>query len=50
MTAVPERTIPPLEADERVILAAFLDFRRMTLALKCGGLTDHQLRERAVPP
>ena len=44
-----ERAIAPLEADERVTLTAFLDFQRATLALKCAGLTDDQLRERAVP-
>ena len=31
-------------------LTAFLDFQRATLAVKCDGLTDDQLRERAVPP
>ena len=46
----PSRTDPPLEADERTTLTAFLDFQRATLALKCDGLTDDQLRERAVPP
>ncbi len=46
----PERTIPPLEAGERATLTAFLDFQRATLAVKCAGLTDDQLRERAVPP
>ena len=45
-----ERFDPPLEADERTMLTAFLDFQRATLALKCAGLTDDQLRERAVPP
>ena len=45
-----ERVSPPLEADERATLTAFLDFQRATLALKCEGLTDDQLRERAVPP
>ena len=44
------RVDPPLEADERATLTAFLDFLRDTLALKCDGLTDDQLRERAVPP
>jgi hypothetical protein len=44
------RTDPPLEAEERTTLTAFLDFNRETLALKCDGLTDDQLRERAVPP
>jgi uncharacterized damage-inducible protein DinB len=45
-----DRTDPPFEADERMTLTAFLDFHRATLALKCEGLTDDQLRERAVPP
>jgi hypothetical protein len=45
-----ERVDPPFEADERATLTAFLDFQRDTLALKCQGLTDDQLRERAVPP
>jgi hypothetical protein len=46
----PVRATPPFEADERATLTAFLDFQRATLALKCDGLTGHQLRERAVPP
>jgi uncharacterized damage-inducible protein DinB len=45
-----DRTDPPFEADERATLTAFLDFNRATLALKCEGLSDDQLRERAVPP
>ena len=45
-----DRVDPPFEADERATLTAFLDFLRATLALKCDGLTDDQLRERAVPP
>ena len=45
------RVDPPFEADERTTLTAFLDFLRDTLALtQCEGLTDDQLRERAVPP
>jgi len=40
------RIEPPLEADERTTLTAFLDFNRDTLAVKCAGLTDDQLRER----
>src|SRR5580704_853073 len=44
------RVDPPLEADERATLTGFLDYLRDTLALKCDGLTDDQLRERAVPP
>ena len=45
-----ERLDPPLEADERATLTAFLDFQRATLALKCEGLTDDELRQRAMPP
>ena len=45
-----ERAEPPLAADERTMLDAWLDFHRDTLALKCEGLTGEQLRERAVPP
>jgi uncharacterized damage-inducible protein DinB len=46
----PTRDHPPVDADERTTLTAFLDFLRATLAVKCDGLTDDQLRERAVPP
>jgi uncharacterized damage-inducible protein DinB len=45
-----ERTLAPFLADERATLTGFLDFQRATLAVKCEGLTDDQLRERAVPP
>jgi hypothetical protein len=45
-----ERIVPALASDERSTLAAFLDFQRATLAIKCDGLTDQQLREQAVPP
>ena len=45
-----ERTEAPFLADERATLTGFLDFQRATLAIKCEGLTDDQLRERAVPP
>lgn len=44
------REIPALEAGEREMLVSWLEFQRGTLALKCEGLTDEQLRERAVPP
>ena len=46
----PVRIDPPREADERATLTGFLDFQRATLAVKCDGLTDVQLREPAVPP
>ena len=45
-----DRTIPPLQAGEREMLTGWLDLHRVTLATKCAGLTDEQLRERAVPP
>jgi hypothetical protein len=45
-----ERIDPPLVAQERQMLDAWLDYQRATLALKCEGLTDDQLRARAVPP
>lgn len=45
-----ERPEPPLIAGEREMLRVFLDFHRSTLAMKCEGLTDHQLRERSMPP
>ncbi len=45
-----ERTDPPQSADEPTMLNAWLDYHRATLAIKCDGLSDAQLRERAVPP
>jgi uncharacterized damage-inducible protein DinB len=45
-----ERPEPPLHGDERATLTGFLDFQRATLAWKCSGLTDEQLKERAIPP
>jgi uncharacterized damage-inducible protein DinB len=48
MTA--ERAYPPFAADERTMLSSWLDFHRATLAVKCDGLTEDQLRERPVPP
>jgi uncharacterized damage-inducible protein DinB len=47
---VVERVGPPLRGDERETLRTFLDYHRATLALKCEGLTDEQLRRRASPP
>ena len=43
------RPLPPAGADEAATLLGFLDFQRATLAWKCSGLTDDQLRI-AVPP
>ncbi|MDR0344431.1 MAG: DinB family protein [Nocardiopsaceae bacterium] len=45
-----DRTDPPLAAGEREMLAAWLDYHRATLARKCDGLDDAQLRERSAPP
>lgn len=36
--------------DERSILTGFLSDRRLTLELKCAGLTAEQLARRSVPP
>ncbi|MEU1949537.1 DinB family protein [Streptomyces sp. NPDC020125] len=45
-----ERPEPPRTADERTSLEGWLDFHRATLALKCEGLDDKQLREASAPP
>jgi uncharacterized damage-inducible protein DinB len=42
--------MPPLQADERATLAGWLDFYRATLAQKCEGLTEEQLRTPSAPP
>jgi len=44
-----ERPLPPSAGDEAATLLGFLDFQRATLAWKCSGLTDDQLR-MAFPP
>jgi uncharacterized damage-inducible protein DinB len=45
-----DRTEPPLVAEERAALEAWLDYHRQTLLWKCAGLTADQLKQRAVPP
>ncbi|MDG4838884.1 DinB family protein [Micromonospora sp. WMMD967] len=45
-----ERIGPPVTGDERETLRAFLDFHRATLAIKCEGLSDEELRRRSMPP
>jgi uncharacterized damage-inducible protein DinB len=45
-----ERIAPPRTGGERDTLRAYLDWHRATLALKCEGLTDEQLRTRSMPP
>lgn len=46
----PERPETPTLADERTALESWLDYHRATLAIKCAGLDDKQLREASVPP
>jgi uncharacterized damage-inducible protein DinB len=45
-----ERVEPAYALGEREMLRAWLDYHRATLAWKCDGLSDEQLREYAVPP
>ena len=49
MTAT-RRIETPTTADERTTLEAMLDYHRATLAMKCEGLSDEQLRTATVPP
>jgi uncharacterized damage-inducible protein DinB len=44
------RVGPPSFGSERDMLRAFLDYHRSTLAMKCEGLTDEELRQRSMPP
>lgn len=46
----PERSEPAFDAAERPMLEGWLDYHRETMAMKCAGLTDAQLREASVPP
>lgn len=41
---------PPRFGSEREMLRAFLDYHRATLAMKCHGLTDEELRQQSMPP
>ena len=45
-----DRTSPPLLGGERETTRAFLDYHRATLAMKCRGLSDEELRQRSMPP
>ncbi|NUK26873.1 DinB family protein [Streptomyces lunaelactis] len=45
-----ERIGPPLLGGERETVRAFLDFHRATLAMKCDGLSDEDLRRQSMPP
>ena len=44
------RETPPNTGDEREALTTSLDWHRATFEIKCAGLTQEQLSERAVPP
>jgi uncharacterized damage-inducible protein DinB len=44
------RTGPPSFGSERDMLRAFLDYHRATLSMKCGGLSDVELRQQSMPP
>ncbi|MFI6344707.1 DinB family protein [Streptomyces sp. NPDC050560] len=51
MVTTPDgRSVPPPRADEAAMLAGWLDFHRATLAVKCAGLDDAQLRAPSAPP
>ncbi|WP_327257842.1 DinB family protein [Streptomyces sp. NBC_01244] len=45
-----QRTPPGLVGDERATLTSVLQWQRDTLMMKCAGLSDEQLRRRAVAP
>ncbi|GAB3143488.1 DinB family protein [Micromonospora sonneratiae] len=45
-----ERISPPLIGGERETLRAYLDYHRATLAMKCDGLSDEDLRRQSMPP
>ncbi|MEU6948324.1 DinB family protein [Streptomyces sp. NPDC046316] len=44
------RISPPHFGSERETLRAFLDYQRATLAMKCEGLDDEQLKDTSMPP
>lgn len=44
------REVPPKTGGEREALTSTLDWHRATFELKCAGLTQEQLSERAAPP
>ncbi|MEU0955072.1 DinB family protein [Streptomyces niveus] len=44
------RVGPPHLGDERETLRAFLDYHRATLAMKCAGLSDEELRRQSMAP
>ncbi|WP_441250651.1 DinB family protein [Kitasatospora sp. McL0602] len=48
--ATDDRIGPPSIGSERETLRTFLDYHRATLAMKCEGLTDEELRQQSMPP
>ncbi|MEH0421709.1 DinB family protein [Streptomyces sp. B21-083] len=50
MTTQVPRSEPAQNADERTMLEGWLDYHRQTLAWKCEGLADAQLRAASVEP
>jgi uncharacterized damage-inducible protein DinB len=44
------RVAPPIFGSERETLRGFLDYQRATLAMKCEGLGDEELRRQSMPP
>ncbi|MFI1581761.1 DinB family protein [Embleya sp. NPDC020630] len=48
--ATDQRPTPPVTGNEREMMRAFLDFHRATLAMKCEGLSDEELRRQSMPP
>jgi hypothetical protein len=46
----PQRIEPPLVAEERAMLEAWLDYHRDTLLMKCAGLSAAELADRSCPP
>ncbi|MFC8075246.1 DinB family protein [Streptomyces sp. NPDC057307] len=45
-----DRVGPPHLGSERETLRAFLDYHRATLAMKCAGLGDDELRRQSMAP
>ena len=48
--ATDSRKGPSNFGSERDMLRDFLDYHRATLAMKCNGLTDAELRKQSMPP
>lgn len=49
VAGVASRIDPPLSADERTMLAAFLDYHRATLLLKVSGVSEAEARQPLLP-